>query len=82
MTIKIYKANDGKTPYKIIGGNVSYVYDDESKVITIYTGDTWLCTLHIVRINITYQLDEVCVYEEWDDSKDRYGNKIGEYETF
>lgn len=81
MTIKVYKANDGVPPYKVIGGNVSYVYDDESKVISIYTGDTWLCNLHISDIIITYQPDEILVYEEWNDSKDQFGNKIGEIEN-
>ena len=83
MTIRIYKSNDGKPPYKIIGGNVSYVYDDESKKFSAYTGDTWLFTVFKAAIVIIiYQPDEVLVYESWDDSKDRFGNKIGEYETF
>ena len=77
MTIKIYKANDGKSPYKIIGGNVCYSYDDESKVISVYTGDTWV-HFHIVTIISTYQSDEVRVYESWDDSKDCFGIEIGE----
>ena len=83
MTIKIYEANDGKPPYKTIGGNVSYVYDDDSKMFSAYSGDTWLCTISkAVKIIIIYQPDEVLVYESWDDSKDRFGNKVGEYKTF
>ena len=83
MTIKIYKSNDGGPPYKTIGGNVSYVYDDESKMFSAYSGDTWLCTFtKVVRVIITYQPDEVLVYEKWNKSKDRFGNKVGEYEPF
>ena len=81
MTIKIYKSNDGKPPYKIIGGNVSYIYDDESKRLSIYTGNGWIY-FYGVEIIITYQPDEVLVYEKWDNSKDRFGNKAGEYEPF
>ena len=80
ITIKIYKSNDGKPPHKIIGGNVCYSYDDESRTISI-TSDTWL-HLHDVKIIITYQPYEVLVYEEWDDSKDQYGNEIGEFEDY
>lgn len=80
MTIKIYKSNDGKSPYKTIGGNVSYIYD-ESKRLSIYTGNGWLY-FYDVEIIITYQPDEVLVYEKWDKSKDRFGNKVGEYEPF
>ncbi len=82
MTIKINKANDGKPPYKIIGGNISYIYDDESKRISIYTGNGWLYFYGIDEIIITYQPDEVIVYEKWDNSKDSFGNKIGELEVF
>ena len=81
MTINVYKANDGKPPYKIIGGNISYIYDDKSKRISIYTGNGWLY-FYGVEIIITYQPDEVLVYERWDKSKDRFGNKAGEYEPF
>lgn len=72
MTIKIYKVNDGEPPYKAIGGNVSYIYDDESKRISIYTGNGWLY-FSIVEIIITYQPDEVLAYESWDRRKDQYG---------
>jgi len=78
MTIKIYEANDGKPPYKTIGGNVSYTYDDSNK-FSAYTGDTWLCTISkVMNVIITYQPDEVLVYEKWNKSKDRFGNKAGE----
>ena len=82
-TIKIYKSNDGKPPYKTIGGNVSYVYDNESKMFSTYSGDTWLSTVtKVTEVIITYQPDEVLVYEKWNKSKDRFGNKVGEYEPF
>lgn len=82
MTIKIHKANDGKPPYKVIGGNVWYIYDDKSKRMSIYMGNGWLDFHDIDEIIITYQPDEVLVYEKWDKSKDRFGNKIGEPEVF
>ena len=83
MTIRIYKSNDGKPPYKIIGGNVSYTYDNDSKMFSAYSGDTWLCTISkAITVIITYQPDEVLVYEKWDKNKDQYGNKIGEIQKF
>lgn len=79
-TIKIYKSNDGKPPYKIIGGNVSYIYDDAKK-FSAYSGDTWLCTISkVVKVTITYQPDEVLVYEKWDKGKDQYGIKFSGHE--
>lgn len=81
MTIKIYKSNNGEPPYKTIGGNVSYIYNDESKILSVYTGNGW-SYFQDVRIIVTYQPDEVLVYEKWNNSKDRFGNKAGEYEPF
>ena len=82
-TIKIYKANDGKPPYKTIGGNVSYTHDNDSKMFSAYSGDTWLCTVtKVTKVIIIYQPDEVLVYEKWDKNKDRFGNEAGEYEPF
>lgn len=85
MTIKIYKANDGKPPYKIIGGNAFYIYSDEIKKFFVYSNSNDKISMFnskCEQIIITYQPDEVLVYEKWDKSKDRFGNKAGEYEPF
>lgn len=85
MTIKIYKANDGKPPYKIIGGNVFYIYNNEIKEIFIYSSCNDKISIFnskCEQIILTYQPDEVLAYEKWDKSKDRFGNKAGEDEVF
>lgn len=84
MTINIYKSNDGKPPYKIIGGNAFYIYSDEVKKFFVYSNSNEISIFNCEckNIIITYQPDEVLVYEKWDNSKDRYGNKVGEYEPF
>ena len=84
MTIKIHEANDGKPPYEIIGGNVFYIYSNKIKKIFIYGDDDKISMFNCKceKIIITYQPDEVLVYEEWDNSKDQYGNKIGEVQKF